>query len=248
MLSPLATLTEPAPLPDLPALETALRSPCARARLAAVEALRRLPRPEVVPPLCRALRDREPRVRFAAAEALAEVGDERAIGPLQEALRASLVGRSAWRHLAFGWLMCLATMLVIINASVIAHRLLDLKEYWLVGILTGLGQALIGRVLDWRGRGQGRRALIDALVRIGERHPTPELRQVIRDLRVIGSGWVQQDPSTRPVSEKAARRIRELTDNLKSLPLPASGTQHEATLPRVGEAPTPEADTLPRVR
>ncbi|HTE16881.1 MAG TPA: hypothetical protein VK689_00695, partial [Armatimonadota bacterium] len=99
-------------------------------------------------------------------------------------------------------------------------------------------------------RSQGRlcEAITQALVQIAERHPTPELREVLPDLQAVAADIIQQEQSTRQKSKAAAARIDALTEKLKSLPVPASTPAPDGTaLPRPAAAPVPDAETLPRV-
>jgi hypothetical protein len=91
--------------------------------------------------------------------------------------------------------------------------------------------------------------IADALVRIAERRPTPELRAVIPDLKAIAADVLQQEKQARAASRQAAQRIEDLTEQLKNLPLPAAAPAPDAaTLPRAAAAPAPNVETLPRVQ
>ncbi|MFN3648510.1 MAG: HEAT repeat domain-containing protein [Armatimonadota bacterium] len=233
-------------LPEVPPLLCgALRDRDHRVRLAAVEALRSLGLPETAPPLCEALKDRDPRVRLAAVQALGDVGDAAAVGPLQELLRDGLVGRSSRRHLWVSLLFGLGSGPALFLLLLTAFKW-DLD--YLGGFLVMIGNAVAVSVVNRRRRGEVVSAVMEALVRIGERQSSLELRAALPDLRLMASRWFQQDTAMSLASRKAVRRIEELTKDLKDLPLPADASPGEATLPRVGEAPAADPQTLPRIR
>src|SRR5207302_1243878 len=66
------------------------------------------------------------------------------------------------------------------------------------------------------------KAITEALTRIAERCPTPELRGVLPELKVVAADVLQQDATARVASRKAAARIQSLTERLKSLPVPTA--------------------------
>jgi hypothetical protein len=61
-------------------------------------------------------------------------------------------------------------------------------------------------------------AITEALIRIGERDPGPELRQVLPDLRLVTVDVIHHVGRTRTASRAAANRIGQLTDRLQNLP------------------------------
>jgi hypothetical protein len=194
-----------------------------------------------VEPLCAALEDQDAEVRIAAAEALGLLGDERAVRPLGEALRGSLVGRSARRQLAVGVMVVLAVCLFAI--------------VWFWGLKIGGSVWLFITVLKhtarpyFRGRqAQSRvtRAITEALMRIAERNPTPELHAVVPELKAIAVDTLQHEKATRVVSRDAAHRIESLTEKLKSMPLPAAPAVAADQLPLPAASPTPQSGSLPR--
>jgi len=201
--------------------------------------------PSAVEPLCFALRDRDLAVRIAAAESLGQVGDARAVQPLMEALRDSFIGRSGWQHLFIGGLMVVATILLLLLCMATAILTLSIDPFSLSGSSSKSGDP------QSAGCPQSalRQAVIRALVHIAERHPAPELRDVLPDLKAMALDVLQQEAGTRAASRDAARRIDALTEKLKSLPVPASMPAMDASeLPRPAGAPSADAKTLPRVR
>lgn len=204
-----------------------------------------------VEPLCLALRDKDLNVRVAAAESLGLVGDERAVRALMEALRECLVGRSAKWQIAAG-------ILVAVVALVVLMAVVSVRLYFKVGI-GGIGFYLLARALyrgvtsyyerrrDFSGFCE---AVVEALRRIAERSPAPELRKkVVPELKAIAADVLQQQERTRTAARFAAWRIEALTEHLKSLPRPAAASAPDAaTLPRAVDTPTQETERLPRVR
>jgi HEAT repeat protein len=203
-----------------------------------------------VEPLCLALRDKDVNVRIAAAESLGLVGDERAVQPLMEALRGCFVKQSAYLQLAAAllfiglivilWIGNILTSLIF-SPSVIS----GVVRSGLVGIVVGFA---IPYYLQRRSQSKLCQAFTETLVRIAERNPTPELRNILPDLKAIAVDVLHQEESTRTTSRQAARRIEALTEQLKSLPLPAAAPAPDAaTLPRTTDAPAQETERLPRV-
>lgn len=165
-------------------------------------------------------------VRAAAAEALAEVGDERAIRPLTEALRGCCVTRSALRQIFIG--------LLVFPAGLVGFVLL-----LLLGLLLGvcpdvgsIGVAVEEYYSQRRLQGTLAASIGTALQRIAERHPGPELRAALPELKAACADLVHQERGTRSACREAARKIEALTEQLKNLPTPASGpTPAPAALP-----------------
>jgi len=178
-----------------------------------------------VEPLCHALRDEDLRVQAAAAEALGELEDARAIQPLVAALRNCFAGRSARSDFWFGVLQ----MLLVVVAM-----LLNLLSYL---VIRRRARNPIDEMLEEYAQSRWRRndliqAITTALGRIGERHPLPELRSVLPDLKVVARDLVQQRKSTRAASRETVARIEALTARLQDLPLPATlGHSDRAGLP-----------------
>lgn len=171
-------------------------------------------------PLCFALKDRDIRVRTAAATGLAQVGDGRAIRPLADALKACFVRRSGLVNLLTGIGVFVAGTLLVIGSIVTLDPL---------AISTLFSGGSMVELLSARERRSDLvRAITDALVRIGERDPNPELRQALPDLRLVAVDVIQHVGRTRSGSRDAVRRIEELTERLHNLPI--------ASVSRTGDA------------
>jgi len=244
-------LTEPTPTG--PTFEELVASLGAAETAARTNAARELQRygAAAIEPLCAALQDKEIRVRLAAAKSLGEVGDERAIQPLVAALRDLFPGRSPLRYRVVGILAAITFPIVSI-----AYGAVKLSEWGAPPIAIGLAFAAIMGWLLSRGP-VGARILLtllgvpaptdsspcpvfsEALARIAERHPTPELREALPTLKEIAADNIQQDRRTRADSHKAARRIEALTAQLESLPVTASppAACNAETLPRPSDGP-----------
>lgn len=167
--------------------------------------------PSATEPLCTALTDRDVRVRTAAARSLAEVGDARAIRPLSRALKSCFVRRSGILNLLTGLGAATAGALLVVGTIV------TLDVLALTTLFTG---GSFGELMNERQRrSQLVEAISEALIRIGERDPSPELRQVLPDLRLVAVDVIQQVGRTRTASRDAATRIQQLTDRLHNLPL-----------------------------
>lgn len=190
--------------------------------------------------LCLVLQDKDLNVRAAAAESLGHIGDERAIQPLIEALRRCFLGRSVYWQFIVGLLVMPLLILLIVKGMAAAGA---------VALVGCFSQPFI---IDYQERREASKLcqiIVDALVRIAEHCPTPELRAVIPDLRAIAADVLQQEKQARAASRQAAQRIEDLTEQLKNLPLPAAAPAPDAaTLPRAAAAPAPNVEALPRVR
>lgn len=205
-----------------------------------------------IEPLCAALRDPQLRVRLAAARSLGEVGDERAIPALVAALRELFPGRSPRRYRAVGLLAAITFPLAGISYAVM--------QLWEWGVSPGNIAALFGLALVLLAatgkKGlrvlaalsiprptQGDPCLVfsQALSRIAERCPAPELREALPLLREIAADGLQQSRYTRADSRKAARRIEELTAQLNALPVIASAPSMDVnSLPGAASGPERE--------
>jgi len=193
-----------------------------------------------------ALEDRDPDVRAAAAGVLAERGDERAIAPLLAALRASFSGGSARRNLIVGWTLIGLFGLLLLG---LLTGVVVFKVGGLIWVAFNIFNAVVQGVRERRRkRGSANPAILDALGRIAERCPTPELRAALPDLQVMAADAFSHDAGARRLSRETAARIADLTERLKHLPLAAhAATAPTATLPRPSEGPHPDDATLPRV-
>jgi HEAT repeat protein len=196
-------------------------------RVLAAEALGECSGPEVVSALCAALRDREPEVRIAVAKALGQVGDPAAITPLADALRACYTHRSALLTLVTGILAALGALAWAVVALV--------GVFVSEGSLLSAGDLLLAPFAFFANRRKRSRiaeAIANALARIAERHPTPELRNVLDELKIASLDVVSHGRTTRRATRAAAARIQELTYRIRALPL-------------ASQAPTPDPASLP---
>lgn len=211
-------------------LTNELASPDPEVRILSAQRLSRFGSPAVAP-LCAALRDEDLRVRTAAACALGELQEAQAIGPLAEALRNCFVGRSALRNLIagcallVGLIAAVVVMIVTFDAMVLSSAL-------------GSGDVFFDSHKRRRLRSELVQAITQALTRIVEQHPSPELRNLLPDLKVVAVDVIQQGRQTRTASREAVAQIEALTARLRDLPLPASGVSSlEGCLPHPAEAP-----------
>jgi len=198
---------------------------------------------EAIEPLCAALRDRELRVRLAAAKSLGEIGDERAIPALVAALRELFPGQSPRRYRTVGILAA-----VTFPLAMICYGVMRLSEWSVppigIAIIFGLMVALLAACGPRRLRALAELwipspsnhdpclVFSQALARIAERCPAPELREALPLLQEIAADGLQQNRRTRADSRKAARRIEELTAQLDALPV-------------IAGAPSMDVDSLP---
>jgi HEAT repeat protein len=246
----LRQVTEPAPTgPSLEELTASLGAADTTARAKAAHDLQAFGT-AAIEPLCAALRDKEVRVRLAAAKSLGEVGDERAIQPLVAALRDLFPGRSPRRYRTVGILAAITFPIVSI-----AYGAVKLSEWGVPPTAIGVAFAIMIGLLLASGP-VGRWLLLtllgvprptdtspcpvfsEALARIAERHPTPELREALPTLKEIAADSIQQNRRTRANSRKVVRRIEALTAQLEALPVTASAPVTDAEiLPRASDGP-----------
>ncbi|MCS6859530.1 MAG: HEAT repeat domain-containing protein [Abditibacteriales bacterium] len=222
-----------------------------------------------VEPLCHALRDKDLNVRVAAAESLGVIGDERAVQALIEALHAVFIWRSPQLQtmsgllLLPGFLMLSVVALLLAATGVAGVQMLILEQIgqfpsagaaatlgMIFGALSGCVILVMRDIIYGKIRRQNLlcHTIIMSLMRIGEKRPLPELRNILPDLRAIARDVLRHGEGTRAIARQAARRIEALTEQLKNLPLPAAAPAPDAaTLPRVADANAPETERLPRV-
>lgn len=231
------------PEPSCEDLAATLRNGGAVERLEAARRLRGCGSP-AVPLLCGALTDPCVPVRLAAAESLGEIGDPAAIPPLTQALQGCFHGGSARRQLATGCLgtglaLIVCLLMVLLNPFVIIEGLFRAG----LGGLSNLGKNRSEPEL----RLSRAPAYARALAQIAERHPTPELRALLPELRAASLDLLQLDREARQVSRETAERIERLTTLLKTLPTPAHAPTGgaENRLPRPAEPSGPRG-ALPR--
>jgi hypothetical protein len=91
-------------------------------------------------------------------------------------------------------------------------------------------------------------AVTRALGAIAGRHPTPELRSVVPDLKALAADRVLQDAKARRTAHKAVERIEALTAELQSLPVAFfEKTPPRDALPRPAQPLPSDPATLPRI-
>lgn len=170
-------------------------------------------------PLCAALNDPDERVRISAAESLGQLGDPDAIAPLTHALRQSLVGGSGQRQLMAGLLLIL--IVVVLVGGYLWGALV-----WRMGgvmVISNVSARSVNRLARRRrARSEICRTISHALARIAEQHPSPQLREVIPELRALAADRIHHDQGARQASREAADRIDTVTERLKSLPVSSS--------------------------
>lgn len=197
-------------------------------------------------PLCSALSDPDDRIKVAAARALAELGDSRAVPSLTAALRKGLSGGTARSHfLAAGRAVFWA-----IGATTVAGCVVTLLGVPLLYSLLGYPPCII--TLNWllarRARSRVHQVFTDVIVALAEAKPTPELRELLPDLRMLAVDRLQQEPEARQAFSGAAERIDLLTRDLRVLPIAATGPPLDTdALPRPAKASEPGAENLPVV-
>lgn len=206
--------------------------------------------PESLPHLCRALRGNDEELRLAAVKVLGSVGDARAIEPLLDALRGNCLARSARRQRLVGLLLLVATIGIILGGVV--WGIAALKFGGFVSIPFHLANGL-GRYYENRKkRSVFNGVVVAALEEIASRHPTPELRRVLPELRALSADALQQEASFRVTTREAAARIEALTAEQQGLPLPASIPSGDVGadvqfLPLPSRSEEPNEATLPRI-
>lgn len=210
-------------------------------RIAAVEALTHFNTPRAHEALCFALKDRHDAVRTATAKALGEVGSVETITPLLQALRVCLVNKEERLRLLYN------LMLLPIFFVFSMWRFGYLPSWMFYFAVGSCVAALVSAYQKRHAQSQVCQTITDALTRIAERIPSPEVRSALPDLQAVANDVLFRNAETRAASRRAVQRIEVLTEQLKSLPLPASAPPPDsATLPRVADTP-PDVKTLPRV-
>ena len=196
-------------------------------------------------PLCEALASPYAEVRAAVADSLGQIGDERAIYPLTDALVAEHGGQSPRLYL---WIGIAAVVGVTMVIGSIVYGLVVLKVGGgMMGAWVPLTQTLRKRRRRALASARARVAIIRALTRIAERHTTPELMQLVPDLKAIAADSLRQQAETRAASREAADRIMTLTERLRALPVAVEQAPvGPDALPRPATSPEPDAAVLPR--
>jgi hypothetical protein len=165
-------------------------------------------------------------VRQHAARLLGELGDDRALRPLMEVCSRCFAGQPVRQRRRMGRWILLPWFLVA-GATLWSWGSghCDVKD---LTLLMFFAIAFIGS----RSRGEAWRVYLEAILKIAERNPRPELHQLLPDLQFISGDRIQHYPEAREVARAAAARIEKLTATIQDLPLPAV-------------APAPKEDTLP---
>ena len=88
-------------------------------------------------------------------------------------------------------------------------------------------------------------AFTETIATLSEAAPTPELRELLPDLRILAADRLQQAPEARQAFTAAAERIDLLTRDLRVLPIAATGPASSPdALPRPAKAPDASAENL----
>lgn len=226
-------------------LEGQFQHPEKQVRLSSISSVQEADR-DAIEPLLQALQDPEMDVRIAAAEALGRVGDARAIQPLVAALRATFGGKSGREFRTAGILLIVGVVVVYIAVQMG----LGAAGIGSAGAAMSGGISFIFNAMVLRRKAQSRmsRAITEALGRIAERDPAPELHALVPDLRAIAADSLQQEKEARAASREAASRIEAVTAKLKDLPLPTSGSASgPEALPRPAGPPAEDGSRFPVV-
>jgi hypothetical protein len=181
------------------------------------------------------LAHRDLTVRAAAATALGELGQDESIPPLMDAYRRCFVGRSALTQRYFGPLAVLA---VVLGFGLLLWGTMVAKVGGIMALSNCIFQLFMHYVGARRRRSMVACAVTEALVKIAERNPRPELHRLIPELRAVAGDRMQQERATRKASLLAAERIEALTAASQDLPLPSLPSRPDvASLPKPAEAP-----------
>jgi hypothetical protein len=198
--------------------------------------------PEAVDPLIALLQDERTEVRISAARALGRVGDERALQPLLQTLRQSFWGGNGWSNLLIGGLVAVGVALLILG---FLRGFNHGGAWWWVIYSGGLWRSIAQRRQQ---RSQLVGVVTEAITNVAERHPTPELGLAVGDLNLAAADHVRNTAETRAASRRAAQRIQELVQEVRTLPVTSAPPGvDEASLPVPALNPEPEAELLPRI-
>jgi hypothetical protein len=175
-------------------------------------------------------------VRTEAARLLGQLGGPKEAVPLQQALHRALRRRSPYWHRVVGWLaafgigVAVAFMTVMIGIMSLgkAFKLKDVKS----------GQIWRDILEFQRGQEPFILACVDALAAITERAPTPESRQLLRELHALSADDVHLTRASRTAVVNAAERLDAATRSLAELPTPAAALEPSTeSLPVTAEEP-----------
>lgn len=231
--------------PNLPQLIERLEHGSGRERYFAACALREVGA-AAAEPLCNLLKHPNKNVRAQAAAILGDIGDSRAVQPLLDALRDCFVEGSSRLQLFEGFVLLILFTLLSISGLVImvqAWSQMGMVEALKLCVPYGFTICLFFWLWGKLDRPhQVCQSISEALVRIAKREPTPELRRAIPDLSRMAADVMRQKRQTRNTARQAARNIATLTEQLKSLPIPAA-----EPAPDVKELPIPASESLPDI-
>lgn len=166
-------------------------------------------------------------VREYAVQALGELGDARALSALMGVYARCFTGRSARRQRL--WVL----LPVIYYAFLIGlavwewgsgHLKIQDLAFSLLLFLTNRS--------TWRSSGEDWQVILKAILQVAERNPSPEVHQLLPDLKAIAADRMLNHPDAREAARAAAERIETLTAGVHDLPLPAVAPSAAcATLP-----------------
>lgn len=185
---------------------------------------------DAVEPLSALLRDPEPEVAERAAVSLGKLRDLRAVPALSELLRSGFPLRRPWLQVLAGIGLVAGLLLV---AGLGSYLILAPGGLVLALNVLKMIEPFCRRLSERRARTKLNRAIVGALASIAAESPAPQLRSLLPDLRALSMDAVLQDGETREKSRLTAARIRELTESLKGLPVPAAACIHDPALPRI---------------
>jgi len=157
-----------------------------------------------------------PDIRDYAAQKLGEIGDERALVPLMAAYQRCFPGIAPRKmHLLGRYL-------------VISYGLITLVALWMwtCGKFAVQDILLSGFIAfsmrpSGRCRGEAWRVVLEAIMKVAERSPQPELQRLLPDLQSIAIDRFQVHREAREIARSAADRIQVLTAAIHDLPVPA---------------------------
>lgn len=209
-------------------LSQALQDLDAGVLVAAVSALAKINGAEAQALLLVALQSDHPAPRVAAAQHLAEVGGEEVLPALIEAYQRCFLGGSARRQRRWGPLVCLLGMGAVVGVCACAisggeavFRLTVQTLGW--GGLTWLGV---------RRKHHDSTRVLEAVLKVAERHPRPDLRALLPEVRAVINDPLHYERCIRDASRTALARIEVLTATFTNLPLPsASSALGDETFP-----------------
>jgi hypothetical protein len=171
--------------------------------------------------LLEALKSDQLQARVAAAEALSERGGKEVVLPLIDAYHRCFLGRSARRQRRMGPLLLLLVMALAVSFfTLLSSGSPNEAGLFLQMLLSaGAGVFMALRSRDRSGK------VLEAILKVAERSPHPELGRLLPELHAVASDRLQYSRGTRDISHLAAQRIESLTAAFKDLPVPAAPTE-----------------------